>query len=135
MFFLLPFHIPQASMFREAKKRMYPLPVCPKVFESSLLNETMQHFTLIFSTEISLIIWLEVYSQECLSGNPSAPSYYSSVFLGIGLMDLIAQVQAGLWDKSPLCCLVTLNSTCRNLSPQVLTQFLTEHLLKKNLKS
>lgn len=32
--FCFPFHIPQASLFREAKKRMYPFSVCPKVFES-----------------------------------------------------------------------------------------------------
>ena len=58
--FLLPFHIPQASMFREAKKRMYPISVFVQRFLSltSKWNNATFHFD--FPTEISLMIWLEV---------------------------------------------------------------------------
>lgn len=132
--FLLPFPQPSGLHVQRSQKECIPYLFVQRFLRVSLLNETMQHFTLIFSTEISLIIWLEIYSQECLFLGTLVPHHIVSIF-GHWVMDLIAQVQAGLWDKSPLCCLVTLNSTCCSLSPQVLTQFLTEHLLKKKKKS
>lgn len=52
--FLTSLHIPQASRFREAKKNVFLL-CLSKGFWESLLNETMQHFTLISPLEIFLI--------------------------------------------------------------------------------